>query len=119
MCYSIDFRKKVLLVRAKEGLSLQKVANRFDISLSTVYRWTKRIAPILKRNKPPVKINTERLLEDIKNHPDSYYYERAQRLGVSTTGITEAMKRLGITYKKKPTTSKGQTRRTAIIPKQD
>jgi hypothetical protein len=40
------------------------------------------------------------LQEDVTNNPDSYHYERAQRLGVSASGIRLALKRLKITYKK-------------------
>ncbi|SFI79179.1 IS630 transposase-related protein, partial [Nitrosomonas sp. Nm34] len=44
----------------------------------------------------------EILAQDVKNYPDAYQYERAKRLGVSKQGINHALKRLSVTYKKKP-----------------
>ncbi len=65
-----------------------------------IARWKKAITPKSKRNKPWKKINKEALIEDIKKYPDSYGYERAERLCASRNGIQDAMKRLSVTYKK-------------------
>ncbi len=119
MTYSIDFRKKVLLIRAKEGLSFAEVAKRFGVSVNSVFLWSKKLEPKETRNKAPIKIHDDLLKEDIKKYPDGYMYERAKRLGVSTAGICSAMKRLGITYKKNSQSSKGMRRKTSIIPKND
>ena len=116
MTYSVDFRQKVLKVREAEGLSMAQVAKRFHIGLATVMRWTKKPAPQTTRNKPATKINMEGLKQDIETYPDAYTYERAQRLGVSKTGVWHAMKRLGITYKKKPQAPSFRPRRTAVLP---
>ncbi|WP_320157844.1 IS630 transposase-related protein [Psychrobacter urativorans] len=40
------------------------------------------------------------LLNDVKEYPDDYQYERARRLNCSTTGIQNALKRLRISKKK-------------------
>ncbi len=56
------------------------------------------------------------LAQEVKDHPDAYQYERAKRLGVSTQGINHALRRLGVTYKKKPASPKGQRRRAAHLP---
>lgn len=117
MTHSLDFRKKVLLIRAKEGLSFAQVAKRFEISVNSVFLWSKNLEPKLKRNKAPVKIHNDLLIEDIKKYPDAYQYERARRLCVSTSGICFAMKRLNITYKKNSQSSKGLQRQTAILPR--
>ena len=39
MTYSLDFRLKVLSVRAKDGLSISEVAARFDVGVANVVRW--------------------------------------------------------------------------------
>jgi transposase len=119
MTYSIDFRKKVLLIKEKEKLSFSQIAKRFGLSVNSVFLWSKNIEPKRTRNKAPVKIHNELLLEDIQKHPDAYMYERAKRLGVSTAGICSALKRLNITYKKNSQTSQGMQRKTAIIPTKD
>ena len=38
MCYSIDFRKKVLSVREKENLTFKQTAVRFDIGIASITR---------------------------------------------------------------------------------
>jgi hypothetical protein len=63
-------------------------------------RWLVELEQKKKRNKPATKINMVLLQEDVANYPDSFQYERAQRLGVSTSGIRLALLRLKISYKK-------------------
>ena len=92
MTYSLDFRKKALSIRAKEGLSFAQTAKRFGVSVNSLFLWSKRLEPI--------KIDNEALLEDIRQYPDAYNYERAERLNVSSSGICCALKRLRVTYKK-------------------
>jgi len=116
MTYSSDFRRKVLSVREKEGLTIAQVATRFCVGIASVTRWVKNPDPKLTRNKPATKIDMDALVQDIKTYPDAYQYERARRLGVSQKGINHALKRLGISYKKKPATSKDKRRRTTYFP---
>lgn len=106
MTYSIDFRKKVLKIKDKEGLSFSDVAKRFGISKSAIFRWSKKLESQGTRNKPWKKLSKEGLIKDIEQYPDSYSRERAERLGVSASGIKYAMKRLAVTYKKNTKSSK-------------
>ena len=115
MSYSIDFRRQVLAIRAKEGLSLQAVSERFSVSKQSVYNWTKRLDPQTSRNKPSTKIDIAALAADVKQYPDSYQFERALRLNVSTRCIGYALKRLGVSYKKNSFASKGMRRKTAYF----
>ena len=98
MSYSVDFRRKVLAIREKEGLSLAKVAKRFDVGLNSVMRWSKNVEAKTTRNKPSTRVDMEALKRDIEQHPDAYQYERAARLGVSRNGIWHALKRLKVSY---------------------
>ncbi len=41
MTYSSDFRRKVLSVREKEGLTIAEVAVRFCVGVASVVRWLK------------------------------------------------------------------------------
>lgn len=117
MTYSRDFCKKVLSIRAKEGLSFAQAAKRFGVSVNSIFLWSKNLDPKRTKNRPSLKIDEESLIEDIKKYPDSYNYERASRFNVSTSGMRWAMKRLGVTYKKNPQSSKSQRRKTAVFPK--
>ena len=106
MTYSIDFRNKVLSIRREEKLSFAKVSKRFGVGVNSVVRWSKDLYPKARRNKAATKIDMNLLKQDIELYPDSYQYERAERLGVSKTGIWWALKRLKVTYKKNLKSSK-------------
>lgn len=115
MTYSLDFRKKVLLIRSKEGLSFAQAAKRFGVSVNSLFLWSKNLEPKRTKNRPTIKIGAEALLEDIKKYPDAYNYERAKRLKVSTSGICCAIKRLGISYKKNTQSPQGERRKKANL----
>ena len=116
MAYSLDFRRKVLSVREKQGLTIAEVASRFDVGVTSVVRWIKRV-----QRKPPGfrhrKIDLEVLRQDVLAYPDAYQYERAQRLGVRQNAIFLALKKLGVTYKKNAAPSQGRRAGTAHIPR--
>jgi transposase len=101
MTYSVDFRKKVLSIKAKENLTLSEVSTRFGVGQASVVRWSKDIEPQRTRNKPTIKMSWEALAQDVDEHPDSYQYERAARFGVSQQGIAYALKKLALSRKKK------------------
>ncbi|CAK0752674.1 transposase [Gammaproteobacteria bacterium] len=107
MTYSIDFRRKVLAIQEQEQLTYAEIASRFGIGIgigigiATLTRWRSRLEPKLTRDKPATKINRESLARDVAMHPDAYQFERAKRLGVSRSGIGQALKRMRISYKKK------------------
>ena len=51
MTYSSDFRRKVLSVREKEGLTIAQVAARFDVGVASVVRWLKQPEPKIHGQK--------------------------------------------------------------------
>jgi transposase len=110
MTYSVHFRKKVLKIKEIEKLSYAEVAKKFSISKTTILRWEKKIDPQKTRNRKPSKIDMEALKKDIEQYPDSYYYERAQRLGgITTSGVRDAIYRLGVSYKKNSKSPKSRS----------
>jgi transposase len=109
MTYSIDFRCKVLQVKKHEQLSYKQVSKRFGIAVNTVYLWTKNLEAKKTRDKPASKIDMQALKNNLSTHPDAYQYERASMLGVSRGCIMHALKRLKVSYKKKPATSQGRS----------
>lgn len=119
MTYSIDFRRKVLLICRKEGLTVEEVAKRFGVGKMSVVRWSKCLYPKEHRNRVSLKIDRDALKEDVRIYKDAYHYERAERLGVSPAGIYKALKRLGITFKKNSFSPQGLLRRTACFPGED
>ena len=117
MTYSIDFRRKALLIKEQENLSFEEIAKRFGVGKSTVFRWSKQIEAQRTRNKPATKINMEALKQDVVQYPDAYQYERAQRLGVSQRGIGYALKRLGFSRKRTPVRKQGVQRKSVFLKK--
>jgi transposase len=118
MTYDIDMRRKVLSIRDNEGLSFVEAGKRFGISKQTVYNWSKRLAPKRTRNKPAgvaPKIDMEALSRDVSAYPDAYQYERARRLNVSPRCVGYALKRLGVSYKKNPQSSKSGSRKAVYL----
>lgn len=105
MTYSIDFRKQVLR-SIKDGMTIRAAASFYGLSTSTIHSWQQNLTPKTTRNKAPTKIPDDALLEDVKRYPDAYNYERARRLNCSSTGIFNALKRLGISQKKDLSSSK-------------
>jgi transposase len=117
--YPLAFRRKVMSIKAKEGLTFAETAKRFGVGIASITRWSQKLEPQTTRYKPPVKLNMEGLKKDIEQYPDAYQYERASRLGVTAQGIWHAMRRLNITVKKNTHAPQGNTRRSVYLLLQD
>ena len=114
MTYSLDMRKKILKIRLDEGLSMAKVAKRFGVGVASVMRWSNNIDCVKKRNRSS-KIDREALKRDVEQYPDAYQFERSIRFGVSDYCVWYALKRLNITYKKKPCSIQKQPQKNALF----
>ena len=100
MTYPLKFRRHVLSVREKEGLTFAQTSVRFCVGVASLTRWSKTLEPKATREGRPRKVDLEKLAADVKEHPDSYQYERAARFGVTQKAIWNGLCALGITYKK-------------------
>ena len=105
MTYSLDFRRQVLK-SIDDGMTYVQAAEFYNLSPTTIQNWKRRVHSKTTRQTKPYKILDDVLLNDVKEHPDDYQYERARRLNCSKTGIYHALKRLGISQKKDLGTSK-------------
>jgi transposase len=115
MTYSSDFRRKVLSVREKEGLTIAQVAARFDVGIASIVRWLKRPEPKIHGYRRR-KIDMDALARDVEQYPDAYQSERAVRFGVHQNAICHALKKLKVSYKKNAQPSQNMRRRTAYLP---
>tara|TARA_B100000475_G_C14949350_1_gene295015 strand:+ start:70 stop:426 length:357 start_codon:yes stop_codon:yes gene_type:complete len=113
--YGISTVKKVLSIKKREKLSIRKTAQRFGLSTRTVYKWDKDIISEGKRICKARKLDMQELKENVIKYPDFYQYERAEKFKVSQNCIHKALKRLKVSYKKKPHTSRGKRRRAYIV----
>jgi transposase len=87
MAYSIDFRRKVLEIKERDGLSSEEAALRFGISESSVFRWSKRLEPCRTRNKPATKINMAELALDVEQEPDAFQHERSDAVSAESVRL--------------------------------
>ncbi|WP_440863645.1 IS630 transposase-related protein [Symbiopectobacterium purcellii] len=114
MSYSIDFRRKVVSTRKNEGLSIRETAKQFRIGPASVSRWINQIESKASTTRQR-KIDKSELIKDVEQYPDAYQKERAERFGVCQKAIWQALKKLGLTYKKNSTSSESRRKRPAGI----
>ena len=98
-------RLRELAVKYRQRHSIKETCQTFEISTTALNNWVKRHKqtgnlankPLNRKHK---KIEPEKLLKDVQEHPDDFNYERAQRFGCSAEVIRLSMKKLKITQKK-------------------
>ena len=65
--YSLDFRRKIIDIYESESISQRRLAKRFDVALSFIqkllkqYQETGSIAPKIRAQQTPTKLNDEQL----------------------------------------------------------
>ena len=99
MSYSISFRRHVLAVKERDGLTFAEAAERFSVGIASLVRWSGRLEPRVYRRERGLKIGLEKLAQDVRDHPDAYQHERAARFGVTPKAIWQALRKLGVTFK--------------------
>lgn len=114
MVYSLDLRKKALNYIANTG-SLSEASKIFGITTRTLSNWLsleKRddLAPKMKGSKPS-KIDNEKLKQYVKDHPDHYLREIAEAFSTTLQAVFYACKRVNITLKKRPPSTKKEMKR--------
>ena len=99
---AISFCRHVLAVKEREGLTFAETADRFAVGIASVVRWGGKPKPKPKpyRRERDLKIDPDALALDVRDHPDAYQYQRAARFAVTPKAIWQALRKLGVTYKK-------------------
>lgn len=104
MAYGVDFKKRALQLR-EQGKTRKVIALLLGIGTATLARWEGRgendLRPRYPKKKGAYKVNEVALVEYLKKHPDAYAREIAEAIGSKRSSVQDAMKRLGITRKKK------------------
>jgi transposase len=104
MSYDIKLRERALAYWAA-GHTKAQTAAAFQVGTTTLQAWksqlneTGTLAP-KARETPWRKIDPEKLLAYVAEHPDAYQHELAAAFGVQLFAMQKALKRLGITRKK-------------------
>ena len=119
MTYGVEFRRHVLLVREREGLTFAGTFERFSVGVASLTRWTRQVEPKAPREGRPRKIDLEKLMGDVRDDPDAFQHERAARFGVPPKAIWQALCKLGVTYKKSHAPSQSGRGQAACLPGED
>ncbi len=122
MAYSQDLRDRVLGA-CDRGMPTKAVAEVFDVSPAWVRRLKQRRRETGETSPRPSggararKIDTARLAELVKEQPDATARELRERLGVrcAESAIYAALKRLGLSFKKRRSTPPSKTARMSRI----
>lgn len=123
MAYSQHLRERVLLA-CDRGMLTKQVAEVFDVSPAWVRRLKQRRRETGETGPRPSggarvrKIDTARLAELVEQQPDATAKELRERLGIrcAESAIYMALKRLGLSYKKRRCTPRSRTAPTSRRP---
>ncbi|MGL5507933.1 MAG: IS630 transposase-related protein [Paraclostridium sp.] len=104
MSYDIKYKMRAVEYQI-EGHTYKETCKVFKVSETTLTRWIKRAKENDLENKirerKPKKIYPEKLVEYINEHPDAYLVEIAEEFNCTEGAIRKALKKLGITRKKR------------------
>jgi transposase len=104
--YSVDLREKVIKF-IKAGNSQKEASIIFSINKMTINRWHLRYKseghclPKLRTGAKP-SIERELFIQYVKDHPDARAEDIAGKFGISSSGARYWLRRVGFSYKKKP-----------------
>ena len=118
--YSLDFRQKIIDIYENESISQRRLATRFGVALSFIqkllkqYNETGSIAPKVRTQQTPTKLNEEQLMtlkRLVEQNNDATLAELQKLLEVETgvcisrsTVDRMLRQKLDITVKKRPST---------------
>ena len=108
---SIDFRKRIVAARLKDGQSMGQIAERFGIAKGTVQNIIERYRDAGTVDPEPPNAGRKaafggallkRLEQDVLEHPDATLAELRDRSGLAVSLVTvhNTLKRMGFTLKK-------------------
>ncbi len=105
MSYSKDLRERVVKYRLT-GHTIKETCKVFCVGNYAVSKWVKQYKETGDLSNKPLnrgfkKIDPEKLKAYIAEHPDAYQKEIAEVFKCSSVAVGKAMKRLGITRKKR------------------
>ncbi len=119
MTYSQDLRDRVLAAYDR-GMKTKQIAHTFCVSTA----WARRVkqcrrengrtTPLARGGATARKIDPQRLAQLVAQHPDATLAQLRDRLGVgcSQSAVCRALKRLGLTFKKRRSTPRSRIART-------
>jgi len=105
MAYDEKFRARAVAFK-DNGHTFEQLEETFGICSHSYYKWKKNkettgfFTPKTEKTTRKRKIDPEELKLAIKEKPDAYLRELAEKFNCSTTAVHKRLKQLKITYKK-------------------
>lgn len=105
MSYSKDLRERAVKYY-KSGHTLKETKEVFGVGINTISQWVKKYEETGDLSNKPIKrrfkkIDPEKLILFLEENPDAFLKEIAEEFECSIEAVRKAMKRLGITRKKR------------------
>ena len=115
--YALDLREKVINY-LKKGHSQRSCAEVFSLHLSTVQRWWSRYTSEghfnpRRRLGSKGKVDPQALIEYVRAHPEQTLKQIGSHFGVADVSIFHRLRKLGFSYKKKPSPMWRQMKKSA------
>ena len=116
--YSIDLRIKVISY-IKKGNSQKLATEVFNLNKATVNRWWLRykqeghVKPRENKGRK-AKIDRAELKRYVESQPNSMLRDIGLKFKVSANSVHKCLKKLGFSYKKKPSPMWKQTKRSVL-----
>ena len=116
MASGVDLRMKAVKHYLGSGHTFAQTGEIFGVGATTVRSWVVQYEETGDlSNKPlsrkPKKLDPDKLRAYVKDCPDATQQEIADEFGCCNQAVSKALKRLGITRKKKRAATKSKTRK--------
>ncbi len=105
MSYSRDLRERAVKYYMS-GYTLKETSEVFEVGINTISQWVKKYKETGDLSNKPLnrrfkKIDPEKLILFVEKNPDAFLKEIAEEFKCSIEAVRKAMKKLGITKKKR------------------
>jgi transposase len=104
MAYSVDYKQRAVAYKG-EGHTFKELYEAFKIPSTTYYEWKRRLEKgvlgLKVKQTRRRKIDPEELKRVVKEKPDAYLREIAEKFDCSTTAVHKRLEAMKITYKKR------------------
>ena len=112
MSRSVDLREAAVAYY-EEGHTLIETGKVFKVGKTAVSNWVRKKRETSDLHNKPLnrgfkKIDSEKLKTYVKEHPDATQKEMAEAFGCCNQAISKALRRCGITRKKRPHATKNR-----------
>lgn len=115
MSHSVEIREKALAYWQRCA-DINLVISAYGVSRATLYAWQRRLQKTgnladLPRLRGVYKIDKEKLKSFVEQNPDAYLKEIAKQFDCSAMAVSNTLKSIGMTRKKRRQPTKNKTQK--------